>query len=342
MVIVHLVTSYINGCYDYVAPRYYYFLSGVGMKNKYSNEQLVKFIQTAANPTEYLEQLYIQNKGYIYKIASKYSIYTEIEDLMQEGYLGLYEAAKKYDNSQEVKFLSYAGFWIKQAITRYIINCGSVVRLPVHIYERNIKFKKMQHEFEMENGRIATDKEMAKLLNISLEEVQTIKLYNQTITSLDKPLSSSEETDLLLMDTIEDPEYFEEEVINDIYSIYCHTELWQLVKKYTTDLENGILQDHYIKNKTFTSIATENGLSRQYISSMHEKALSKLRRPHVVRRIREQIDYTSTMYFKGSKNLFKNTDCSCVERIVLRNEDAKEKVNSLINKINQDNNKKLI
>ena len=75
---------------------------------------------------------------------------------------------------------------------------------------------------------------------------------------------------------------------------------------------------------------------------MHEKALSRLRRPHVVRKIREQIDYTSTIYFKGSNKLFKNTNCSCVERIVLRNEDAKEKVNILIDKINQDNNKKLI
>lgn len=311
------------------------------MKNKYTNEELVNLIQKNNNP-DLLEKLYKQNKGYIYKIALRYSRYAEIEDLMQEGYLGLYEAAKKYDNSQEVKFLSYAGFWIKQFITRYIVNCGSVVRLPVYIYERNIKFKKVQHEFEMKNGRPATDKEMAKLLNISLEDVQTIKLYNQQSTSLDKTLSSSEEGDLTLMDTIQDPECFEEEVINDVYSIYCHTELWDIVKRYTTDKENEVLQNHYLKNKNFSSIAAEKNLSRQYVSSLHEKALSRLRRPHVVRKIREQIDYTSTIYFKGSMNLFKNTGCSCVERITLRNEDAKEKVNSLIDKINRDNNKKLI
>ena len=311
------------------------------MKNKYTNEELVNLIQKNNNP-DLLEKLYKQNKGYIYKIALRYSRYAEIEDLMQEGYLGLYEAAKKYDNSQEVKFLSYAGFWIKQFMTRYIVNCGSVVRLPVHIYERNIKFKKVQHEFEMKNGRPATDKEMAKLLNISLEDVQTIKLYNQQSTSLDKTLSSSEEGDLTLMDTIQDPECFEEEVINDVYSIYCHTELWDIVKRYTTDKENEVLQNHYLKNKNFSSIAAEKNLSKQYVSSLHEKALSRLRRPHVVRKIREQIDYTSTIYFKGSNKLFKNTNCSCVERIVLRNEDAKEKVNILIDKINQDNNKKLI
>ena len=96
-----------------------------------SNEELVKGIQQQnIDVIDGMEQLYIKNKGIIHKIALRYSTYAELDDLMQEAYLGLYTATMHYDCSAGVKFITYAYRWICQAVTRYIESNGSIIRIP--------------------------------------------------------------------------------------------------------------------------------------------------------------------------------------------------------------------
>ena len=99
-----------------------------------SNEELVKQIQKGINPNDNLGLLFQQNKGLIKQIIRKYSyVYQvkntrksapiiEYQDLLNEAYFGLYEAAQRYEDTAGVKFMSYAQFWIKQAIHRFIEN----------------------------------------------------------------------------------------------------------------------------------------------------------------------------------------------------------------------------
>ena len=99
------------------------------------NEQLVARIRAGVDTADNMLALYEQNHGFIHKMALKYSGYAEIEDLKQEAYIGLCAAVEHYDEDKGVAFISYAGFWIKQTMQRYIDNCGGVVRLPVHARE---------------------------------------------------------------------------------------------------------------------------------------------------------------------------------------------------------------
>ena len=96
-----------------------------------TNEQLVALIRAGENEADNMLKLWNRNKGFVFKTAKKYSGYAEMDDLMQEGYLGLSEAVRYYDAEKGVPFINYAALWIRQAMQRYIDNSGNVVRIPV-------------------------------------------------------------------------------------------------------------------------------------------------------------------------------------------------------------------
>mgnify|MGYP002233497305 CR=1 FL=1 len=128
-----------------------------------NNEQIVGQIQTGENEQENMILLWQQNRNFITMIARKYSSCAEMEDLEQEGYIGLYEAVRHYDASSEVPFINYAAFWIRQVMRRYIDNCGRVVRIPTHAVDKMQRYKKIKSEYQKYYGKIPTDREMSAL-----------------------------------------------------------------------------------------------------------------------------------------------------------------------------------
>ncbi|MDF2544332.1 MAG: polymerase, sigma 70 subunit, RpoD subfamily [Herbinix sp.] len=114
-----------------------------------SNEELVERIQHGINVQENLELLYTQNKGFIFNVCRMYryacrSDYNgtpiiEMDELMNEAYFGLVEAAKRFDPDQWNTFLTYAEHWIRRAVKRFLDNSGQVIRVPVHMQEKVYK-----------------------------------------------------------------------------------------------------------------------------------------------------------------------------------------------------------
>ena len=105
------------------------------------NEELVQQIQAGVDVNSNLEQLYLQNRSFIFQLASKYSGYVEIDDLMQEGYLGLYKAANEYITGKGAKFITYAGYWVEQYMRRYCENHSSSKRISAYMLARISKYK---------------------------------------------------------------------------------------------------------------------------------------------------------------------------------------------------------
>ena len=99
------------------------------------NEQLVARIQAGEDEAENMMRLWQQNRGFIAKIARQYAGRAEMEDLEQEGYIGLCEAVRHYDPDKGVPFINYAAFWIRQAMRRYADVCGAAVRLPSNVVD---------------------------------------------------------------------------------------------------------------------------------------------------------------------------------------------------------------
>ncbi|MBG0765628.1 MAG: sigma-70 family RNA polymerase sigma factor [Tissierellales bacterium] len=104
---------------------------------KISNEQLCLMYQNGDKKA--LDLLYMKNKAFIWKKAKKlskwYNHKLDEEDLVAYGFFGFKKAADRFDNSLDNKFLTYAGYWIKQSITRAIADYGFTIRIPVHMFE---------------------------------------------------------------------------------------------------------------------------------------------------------------------------------------------------------------
>ncbi len=142
-----------------------------------TNEHLVTRIQAGGNVGENMAQLYDQVKGFICSIAWKYRKLGKIEDLRQEGFLALYDAIDHYKANQGVRFLSYAEYWIRQRIQRYLQANNSCLRLPVNRQEDISNYKRFCSSFQLEYGRKPSEAEIARELWLTLKQVRDLKKY---------------------------------------------------------------------------------------------------------------------------------------------------------------------
>lgn len=123
-----------------------------------------------------------------------------MEDCLQQAYFGLWEAVKRYETSENVLFMTYAGYWIKQSVQRYIEKCSAVVKIPSHTRQKIARYKKTATRLSQEQGRTPTDTEVSVYMGVSVAAVQEIKGYMQGVASLDSPLSVDDE--LTLSDSV--------------------------------------------------------------------------------------------------------------------------------------------
>ena len=157
------------------------------------NEELVRQIQAGINVSSSLEQLYLKNRPFIYNTAIKYSKQAEIDDLMQEGYLGLQKAASMYNSDNDAKFITYAGYWIRQSIQRYCENCGNVKRIPVHLLSEIARYKRFLAQCQNEHIN-PSDFEICRALNISANKLDNLRkaAFESSVASLESPVEGAD------------------------------------------------------------------------------------------------------------------------------------------------------
>jgi RNA polymerase sigma factor (sigma-70 family) len=116
-----------------------------------------------------------------------------MEDLVQEGMLGLIRAVEKFDWRRGFKFSTYGTLWIRQAIQRGLQNHGRTIRVPVHVAQRQVKVRKIEAELSTKLSREPTDEEIATVAELPVEEVAELRELSRGLTSLDQPLGDDGE-----------------------------------------------------------------------------------------------------------------------------------------------------
>ena len=139
------------------------------------NEQLVARIRAGEDVAKNMLELYNQNRGFIVKVAKRYQGFAEMEDLLQEGYIGLSEAVRHYDADKNSSFIHYAAFWIRQSMSRYVDNCGSVVRIPVQARGEIREYNRVVREYRKYYGEWPSDCALCRLLGVTREKLQEIR-----------------------------------------------------------------------------------------------------------------------------------------------------------------------
>lgn len=143
------------------------------------------------------EELINHNLKLVVSIAKKYTnTHMELMDLINEGNLGLMTAVEKFNPELGWRFSTCATPWIKQAITKSIIDKGKTIRIPAHIYQLLSKFRQALEELGKDGHDPSVD-ELATYLNITTDKVQELYEWRQDTISLETPLGTEDEDNLL-------------------------------------------------------------------------------------------------------------------------------------------------
>ncbi len=260
-----------------------------------SNDILCHLIQEGSRQAA--QDLCIKNKRlvdkYVIQYQKRYGNRLDFEDLEQVGFVGLLKAAEKFEFQKGTAFSTYAVFWIRQAISREIMDNGYAIRIPVHMMERIAKVVALDNKLiGMEiplAQRIEEIGDELCMLEEDVRECLVLKNNYLSYASLNASVRDENETELGELIPQEGAE-----TVEDIVMLHALREELDEVLDTLTERERRIIRLRYGlddgRKRTLEEIGHEFGVTRERIRQLEVKALRKLRHPSRSRKLKAFLD----------------------------------------------------
>jgi RNA polymerase primary sigma factor len=254
--------------------KYFQEISKIGLIT--ADEEVELALKIKAGNSKALDTLVSANLRFVVSVAKKYQGQgLKLSDLINEGNLGLVKAGKRFDETRGFKFISYAVWWIRQAIMQALAEQSRIVRLPLNKIGSINKIKKIYARLEQNEQRMPTHKEIAKQLDMTESEVeQSLKNSNRHV-SMDAPFKEGEDSNLYNVLQSGDSPRPDNQLMAQSLKIEIERALGTLTYK-----EAKVIKMFYgIGNETMSSldeIGEKFDLTRERVRQVKQKAIRRL------------------------------------------------------------------
>jgi len=251
-------------------------IKDIPLLSKKEEEELIR--KAKRGNKEARRKLINANLKLVVSIAKHYThMGLPLMDLIAEGNIGLMKAIDKFKLSKGYRFSTYAAWWIRQAITRALIDQGKTIRIPVYMSELISKYKKISEELRQKLKREPTTSQIARKMKMPVEKVEEIQMWITKKTSLEAPVG--EEGESQIGDFIKATGYADTE--SEIEKFFNKEEVASLLnlvserEKIVLDLRFGVSNGY---PHTLAEVAKRLGVSRERVRQIEEAALKKLKK----------------------------------------------------------------
>ena len=257
-----------------------------------NHQQEVELSTRIKNGDKEAKQLFINSNLRLVVSVAKHFVGCglSIEDLVEEGNIGLIIATEKYDAEKGYRFSTYATWWIKQAITRAIANYSRTIRIPVHTYEQIIKETHIIRNYEQQFGVTPPEQYVADELGFTLKQYHKFIQDTREPVSIYSPVSlEADEADELIGFIPDSVQNIEDSVIQ----ANLNDELLKILDTLTDREKNVIIRRFGLngnERETLQQVAKVEGVTRERIRQIEAKAIKKLRKPSRSKRLQNYIE----------------------------------------------------